>query len=115
MAVGMEISELAKKELNFSPKEVREHRVEADTVELRLRVPATYAPYKVEVSLGTKNNLRGITVSERREVWEGEINLGRVTEEEAKTRYLEILNKVTKGEYIAHKFDSGKLEIELLE
>lgn len=131
MAMGFEHRELGKKQFDYDPKKVEEHRVTADTLELRLRTPASYAPYCVEVSLGTKANLKGITTTERAEVWEGEIPLQRepefgpdrnyikgkepekISEEEALRRYKAVCTQIENGNYKVHKFDSGKIQVEL--
>jgi len=130
MAFGFENAELGRRQFDFDPTKVEEHKVGVDTLDLRLRTPATYAPYAVAVLVGTKENLKRMP-PERAEIWEGEIPLQRgpvigadgnyvegkgpelISEEEASRRYDAVCNQIVAGKYRLHKFDSGKVHIKL--
>ena len=117
---------------SFSPKSVVEHKVEADLLELRLNRPASYADWEIEVRLGNEKNIEALGTDEMRDLWEGSIPLeipvafdsrgdyipGRAPEmidaNEATRRYNRIRDRIMAGNYISHKYDSGKLYIEII-
>jgi hypothetical protein len=129
MAIGFEYKVLGEKQFDCDPTKVEERRVGVDTLKLRLRTPVTYAPYKVDVLLGTRENLKAI--ASETDIWRGEIPLQRrpefdpdgnyvkgkepenISEEEALRRYEAVCSQIEAGKYRLHKFDSGKVQVEL--
>lgn len=109
MVPGFEREELEKKEFGFTPGTLIRRNVHPSNIELTLRTPASYAPWKAEVRVFDEdepNEDRG---------WRGNIYLGDslMSAEEARARCGEISNKIKDGDYTAELYDDGLVEIEL--
>jgi len=127
MTIAFEQQDLRKDRFPYDPRKVEGFSLVANTLELELRTPASYAPYEIEVLLGITEG----SSTELKEGWGGTIPLQRLpeygpdknylegkgpedlSEEEAIRRYQIVCDRVKAGEYRLHGFERGRMQIEL--